>query len=115
MKTKRTEVQAKIAIWAIPNNYAEEGELPFTYTAMMGSGTPWQDGSVKVMAREELFVVPAGIDLLAKAIETLKGEIQKTRAEAASQVKKYEMQMESLLQLTYQPEGIVDDMTGLVS
>ena len=112
MKTKRTEVNCTLAIWAIPNSYKdEEGTLPFDYKVKLGNETPWQDGSVKITESEQIVYVPAGIDLLEKAIETLKGEIQKTRADAQKTVEKYEKQMESLLQLTY--DGVKDDMTGL--
>ena len=103
MKTEETIVKYNISAWAIPREYENTGKLPFRYITKLGTDTPWQDGAVKLHKRELVLVVPAGIDLLEKAIETLKGEIQKTRAEAQIQVEKYEKQMESLLQLTYVP------------
>ena len=114
MKTLQTKVEFKFSVWAIPLAFADEGELPFEFKVMMGLNTPWQDGSVKIMERDSMVVVPAGIDLLSKAIETLKGEIQKTRAEAQVQVEKYEKQLDGLLQLTFQEHPVKDDMTGLV-
>ena len=103
MKTEETVIKYDISAWAVPSEYEDTGKLPFRYITKLGNDTPWQDGAVKLHKRELALVVPAGIDLLEKAIETLKGEIQKTRAEAQVKVEKYEKHMESLLQLTYVP------------
>lgn len=116
MKTERTSVKTALAIWAVPSECVDEGELPFRYVVKAEGITPWQDGSVKVFECEQTLFVPAGIDLLQAAIETLKGEIQKTRAEAQKKVENYEKQMDGLLLLSHMPSKtpIVDDMTGMV-
>ena len=117
MKTKRTEVVQKMAIWAIPKSDYEieesaPGEMPFKYQIMTSGGSPWQDGSVKVHEKEITMYVPAGLDLLEKAVETLKEQIKETRAEAQSKIYKYEAQINNLLLIEWDG-NVKDDMTGL--
>lgn len=117
MKTKRTEVVQKMSIWAIPKSDYEideskPGEMPFNYKIMTTMNTPWQDGSVKVHEAEMVMYVPAGLDLLEKAVETLKEQIKETRAEAQSKIHKYEEQINNLMLLEWDG-NIKDDMTGL--
>ena len=117
MKTKRTEVVQKMAIWAIPKSDYEieesPNEMPFNYKIMTGPcSTPWQDGSVKVHEADMTMYVPAGLDLLEKAVETLKDQIKETRAEAQSKIVKYEAQINNLLLIEWDG-NIKDDMTGL--
>ena len=113
MKTTMTEVTEPLCIWAIPKHEyqieADPHSLPFNYEFRRKGHTPYQDGSTLVHTVDVTLVVPAGIDLLEKAIETLKSEIQKTRAEAQVQVEKLEKQIEGLLMLEHK-----DDLTGQV-
>ena len=108
MKTKHTKVTQKMSIWAIPkSDYDLEdlspGEMPFDYKIFTNMNTPWQDGSVKVDTQEVDLWVPAGVDLLEQAIETLKEQIKETRAEAQSKITKYEQQIEQLTLIEYKP------------
>jgi len=108
MKTKMTEVKANLAIWAIPrrHDFVEEGELPFRYVVKTDFDTPWQDGSTKVHTVETTLIVPAGIDLLASAIETLKEQIKTTRKESNEKIAKYEKQITNLALLEHKPETV---------
>ena len=53
---------------------------------------------------ETTLIVPAGIDLLASAIETLKEEIRTTRKESNEKIANYEKQIANLALLEHMPE-----------
>ena len=105
-----TEVTSTLAVWAIPRNqeFVNPGELPFRYQVNTDGHTPWQDGATKVHTTEVTVIVPAGIDLLASAIDTLKEEIKRTKDEAKVRVEKFEKQIANLSLLEHKPTIIGD-------
>ena len=107
MKTETTKVVNSLKIWAIPRSeyYISEHpeELPFEYE--ISSDDPYQDGAVMVHEAEVTMFVPEGIDLLEKAVETLKTKIKETKDEAANRVEILQKQINNLLLLEYKPNG----------
>lgn len=108
MKTESTKVTSKVQIWAIPKESYEMNEedpnaLPFQYQIM--SNRPYKDGSVMVSETEISLWVPEGIDLLEKAIETLKEEIKDTRASAEIRCESLQKQINNLFLLEHKPKG----------
>lgn len=101
MKTVDELVEGKMQVWAIPDKYPDEGEPPFRYVVRDNIGSPYQDGAVMVKEQDVTIRVPAGIDLLEKAIETLKGEIKTTRADAEVRVNNLQEQINNLLLLEH--------------
>lgn len=110
MKTERTKVTQEVHIWAIPKSEWEiqesPNELPFRYQMFTNHNTPWQDGSVKVSSHDVDLYVPADIDLLGAAIETLKEQIETVRNESWVKIKKFEEQIQNLTLLEHKPEEV---------
>ena len=105
MKTETTKVTTTLQLWAIPRSeyYIETHpeELPFRYEAR--TEKCWQDGAVKLHEEEVTVWVPEGIDLLEKAVETLKDEIKDVKKTADERVEDLQQQINNLLMLEYTP------------
>lgn len=113
MKTKRQYVKGPVSVWAIPKSSWErvEGEDAFRY--VIKDSTPWESGAVKVCTQEVELVVPAGIDLLARAVETLQEKQRAVLAEAHRQNTEYEEQIKRLLMIGHdKPE--VKEVEGVL-
>jgi hypothetical protein len=110
LKTESTEVTETLQIWAIPRSEwqieRDPAKFPFRYEIRTGS--PYQDGSVKVHEQEVSLYVPAGIDLRKKAIETLSEEIKTVKKDADTRVKDLEEQINSLALLEYKPDNVIE-------
>ena len=117
MYTEQTEVTSKASIWAIPKSESSiqyelqdnPGVVPetFFYKIYAGYSTPYESGAVKVHEFEVVAFVPAGINLVEKAIETLESEIKTIKADAYESVTKLEARIQSLQYITHQPEPTV--------
>jgi hypothetical protein len=101
MHTKSEPVTGSIQIWAIPRSTYEltqNPELsPFTY--QLCTSTPWQTGAVRVSTHEVILYVPAGVNLLAAALETLELKKKEAFDYYARQVKEIDEQVQQLLRL----------------
>lgn len=115
MYTVETKVWADAAIWAIPktvealkyeNRVNPDGTVsePFMYKIYVGYSTPYESGAVKVHDFEVVATVPAGINLVEKAVETMRKEIDTIRAESYNAVTKLEKRIQDLMYITHQPE-----------
>jgi hypothetical protein len=114
MFTVSESVTDKVEIWAIPRSqWADKSEPPFSYRLYAGT-SPYQEGAVKVSTQEVTLSVPAGINLLQAALDTL--EEAKVRAHEAYITKCMELdqQIQSLRQLSYQPSAEPREVTGEV-
>lgn len=70
IKTKTDTVTQEIGLWAIPKSDTRYGEFPFSYE-LYGTNTHWRTGAIFVAMVTIQTLVPEGVDLMAKAHETL--------------------------------------------
>lgn len=108
------DVTGMVAIWAIPRSKWDrdmhpENPDPFYYE--LRTGTAWENGAVKVVEKEVFIPLPPGVDLLGKALETLRQKQQEIRASAEKQVNELQAQINDLMLLTHQPEEVVAEQT----
>lgn len=108
--TKKTEVTADISIWAVPKYNAEADDDPFNYELFAG-GKPWRSGAVKVNTIPVTLMVPEGLNLIQKAIETLKEAQDEVRTEADEKVAELEKRIGefTLLEYTPTPDAVIPD------
>ena len=110
MKTTQKTITQELQIWAVPRstwhmeNYPNDE--PFTFE--VSTSKPWESGAVHVHNVEVTLVVPAGIDLTAKAIETLREAIKETRDAAEHKVENLNKQINNLLMLEHDTSVVVD-------
>lgn len=103
MLTKQTDVVGQISIWAVPKSNPEPGEEPFEYELYSEYASPWKQGAVKVNTLAVTLTVPAGLNLIQKAVETLKEAQDELRKECVEKVEKLEDRIKELALLTHQP------------
>ena len=103
--TKTTVVKGKAQIWAKPSyeyDYELEENVPTGFEYVIQDYAPWQNGSVMVSEQEIELTVPAGINLVEQAIETL----ERAEEEALHQYNETKAELskrkQQLLQITYQ-------------
>ena len=111
--TQRSLVSATVGIWAIPlSRYAmecaEPGTHPFNYKLVIGN--PWEMGATKVHEELVTLTMPAGINLLAAAVETLRSNKEEIMKDAMERMKEIDSQIQQLLMLS----GPADSIQGEV-
>lgn len=114
MKTKNTKFKQKLKVWAIPNAYHDPNDknsAAFSYE--VSSGVRWETGAIMVHEEEFEITVPAGIDLTAMAIETLKSAKEKLMAEYYKSRSEIDEQISNLLALEFRPT-VVDEHEVIV-
>lgn len=98
MITEKEVVTGKVFVWAVPTpSYLKDkyGDRPFHYE-LNTSDYSYVKGAVKVHEQEISVLVPAGINLVAKAIETLEDEKVKAREEYLKKIAEYQQQIDGL-------------------
>ena len=112
MKTTNEVVKGKAYIWAVPksewtlkqeveeNEGVMDGICPFQYD-ITDSKSDWRNNTVLVHEFDIAGVVPAGIDLVLKAVETLRDKICEIQATADKEVAKLEAQIKNLALIEY--------------
>ena len=117
MKTQLTKVDGKAYIWAVPkgeytlgqeireNGDSMVGICPFKYDVTCNE-SDWRSDSVLVAEFDIVGTVPAGIDLVLKAVETLRNQIVTIQAEAEKEVAKIEEKIRKLALIEYKPEVV---------
>lgn len=102
MLTKKEPVTGNVYVWAIPQSkYALEQDStlpPFRYE--IHTGSPWQNGAVRVSEHEVTLTVPAGVNLLAAALETLELKKKEAFEAYAREVKQIDEQIAGLMLLS---------------
>lgn len=101
MITKKEAVTGKVAVWALPTDeWARKNnpELGF-FRYVLSTGDRWEQGAVKVQEYEVSLVVPAGVDLLQRAVATLMEAKDKVLGEAQKKATEIQQQINSLLLL----------------
>lgn len=101
--TKDRSVTNTIYVWAIPNINGSADEEPFYLELRCASSKPWRDGAVCIYETEVSVVVPSGINLIAKALETLRAAKQEALAECEQRCQEIDKSIDKLLMLTYTP------------
>ena len=71
IKTSKTTVEKKGGIWALPKHEPEPGEFPFTYELSDSATYHWSNNAILVGEVTLSAEVPEGIDLFARAVETV--------------------------------------------
>lgn len=113
MYTSNEAARGKVAVWAVPKySWELEAELrenpnttprPFKYALYAGT-KPWQDGAVQVVEREVSIVVPAGINLVEKAVETLEEAKRELYVETQEKINKLDARIQELRLLAFIPD-----------
>jgi len=114
MKSSNVSVTKPVYVWAIPKNpdYDDmEGDL-FKYEFGNSGSYHWHNAAVCVYEQDVTIEVPAGIDMLGKAVETIDAKIVQAEVEFNNRVSELNKQKQQLLFLTHQPENNDHDLVG---
>lgn len=101
MKTKETEVTGSVTVYAIPSG---KKDAPFDYKIYDDTCDLSSEHRIKVHSTEIVIILPAGINLVEKAIETLEEKRAKAREEYYREDTRLQNEINKFLQLTHQPE-----------
>lgn len=116
MITKPEKVVGKAAIWAIPlsdwERQRRKTEDRFEY--QICTHTPYQTGAVKVADVEVSAMLPGGINLYQRAIQTLEEAKEERKRTYNEEISRINEQINSLLQLSWQPAEQPKEVEGEV-
>ena len=81
MKTKLEQITREVHIWAVPKyefelEHPDYDGVPFRYKVYGEGYSPYQTGAVKVLTTEVDLTIPAGIDLVKKAVEPIEERME---------------------------------------
>jgi len=116
--TTKQVVSGPVSIIAkpAPMDDVKEGKPPFVYKLKAGYGDYFLDSNeIKVSTEEIEMLLPAGIDLLAATVETLKKKKEEVLARAHREATALQDEINSLLMLTYQPDPITGNEPTILS
>jgi len=104
MKTENISVTNTIYVWAVPKNpdYDDMSNGLFKFELSNSGGYHWKDTAICIHQEDVTLDVPAGIDLLGKAVDTIESKIVAATAEYEKKVAELKHQLSGLLQLTHQ-------------
>lgn len=102
MLTKKEPVTGNVYIWAVPRGRYEMEADPTinSFRYELHTGSPWQSGAVRVSEHEVTLTVPAGVNLLAAALETLELKKKKAFESYAREIKQIDEQIAGLMLLS---------------
>lgn len=114
MITQKTKVVGPVAVWATPTNEWERQQNKdlgvFKY--VLRTTAPYEAGSVKVHEYSVSLTVPAGIDLLQRAVATLMEAKDRVLGEAQRQAEEIQKQINQLLCLPAPTETLEGEYYG---
>ena len=114
MFTVAETVTGEVQIWAVPrSSYAPKDAPPFSYQLHAGT-IPYQEGAVKVCSHHITLEVPAGINLLQAALDTLESAKVAAHETYINKCRELDKQIQNLRQLTHQPSAEPREVTGEV-
>lgn len=98
MKTKREPVTGPISIWAVPRHpdTVAAGERLFYYELSTTKEYHWRTGAVCVHTEEVTLMLPGGINLYEKAVETLYAAKEEASKEYLRKLAEIDKQIEGL-------------------
>lgn len=109
MITKKEAVTGKVAVWAIPtSSWERKAEDSPVFRYEIKTNEAYQPGAVKVQEYEISLVVPAGLDLLARAVATLQEQQKRVLADAQKAATELQDQINQLLLIGHEPTRVVD-------
>jgi hypothetical protein len=111
MKSSAQSVAGKVHVWAVPKNpdYDDMSGDPFTYEVTSSGSYHWKTGAVCVHDQDIIVEVPAGIDMISKAFETLNAAKVQAQFDYNQRIIEIDKQIHQLLRLTHQPEVKPED------
>ena len=103
--TKASECTGTVSVFARPNDgYDPENPESKAFSYVLREGTShWNDRYVLVVSHEVTLGVPSGVNLVQKAVETLRNKIQEKKDELADDILKLEKEIAKLALITYIP------------
>lgn len=103
-------VTGKVHVWALPKNqdYDDMEGGPFKYELTNSGSYHWKTGAVCVYEQDVTVEVPAGIDLISKAFETLNAAKVQAQVDYNQRIMEIDKQIHQLLMLTHQPDPDVE-------
>jgi hypothetical protein len=108
MKTKREVVVQEACIWAVPVQEWQRDQYPegqaFYYSIYAGA-SPYQSGSVNVCTIEVSGMVPAGVNLLERAVATLEEKKATAYKNYMKEVAAADKQIQGLMLLGHDSSG----------
>lgn len=108
--TEKRDVTGEVTIWAEVNPYRNHDEdPPFNYRILSGTHH-YDDEAIKIITHEVTLPMPAGINLLAKAIETLEEAKAKKRETFNDEMLELNDKIKALQQIEYHPpqdDGVI--------
>lgn len=110
MNTEKTTVKGKVSIWAIPKRKSElenlkEGEQPFDLT--LRTDHCYADSAVNLAKVEVEVLLPEGINIMERAIETLEQEAEEAERYAAEVKQRCKQKIESLMLIEHNPSEVI--------
>jgi hypothetical protein len=105
--TKETECTGEVSVFAKPNDFYNPNDpedQAFTYILREGT-SHWNDRCVLIVTHPVTLPIPAGVNLVEKAVQTLHNKIAEKRAELAQDIAKLEEEIAKLTMITYQPSS----------
>lgn len=105
MKSTAQTVTGTVYVWAVPKDatYEDMTDGPFKYEISQSSSYHWKTGAVMIHEQDVTVHVPAGIDLISKAFETLNAAKVEAQVEYNKKIMEIDKQIQGLLMLTHQP------------
>lgn len=115
MITKREKVKGKAYIWAIPTSDYERShnkELGVFKYQVSTEERIYYTGAVKVCEHEVLLEVPAGVNLLERAVATLNEEKLRVLGEAQKRAVELQEEINKLLMLGHETKPHIREVAG---
>jgi hypothetical protein len=115
MITKREKVKGKAFIWAIPTSDWERNNNPEVGVFRYKVGTEqnvYCTGAVKVCEHEVELEVPAGVNLLERAIVTLNEEKTRVLGEAQKRAMEIQEEINKLLMIGHEKKPEIREVEG---
>jgi len=114
MKSVAQAVTGTVHVWALPKNpdYDDMDGGPFKYEVTSSGSYHWKTGAVCILDHDIVVEVPAGIDLISKAFDTLNAAKVQAQVDYNQRIMELDQQIKQLLMLTHQPEDNDHDLVG---
>lgn len=109
-RTEEEVVEEDVVVWAVPIKSYEEGygERTFKYRMEIRNDSPYEEGATAVVGARVKVTVPAGINLVEKAVATLRRKKEEADAE-------YEKEVAERLERKLQKKKRLDDQIAALS
>jgi len=112
MKSTKISVEGSIYVWAWPKNPDyDDMEGGMWHFELQHSGSyHWRTGAICIYEQKAVVHVPEGIDLLAKAVETVEAKMAQAKVDYDVKIVELQRELNGLLQLTHQSDAIEGEL-----